>query len=215
MRRTIAGIFSLSLLAAPPAAGQGQDCLAGLTMPDVGQWAEYRGLMNNKPYTVRYAVIGAEEREGKPMKWLEFRMVGEDSSKNLVYQILTPGNPGEMDQAQEVIFKSGNKQAMKMNGMMMKMIRGQLQKNSFLGNVCEGVTVEGEESVTVPAGAFTAVRYHNSKHEGDTWMVPDLPFHMVKTKGKNLELSRTASGGGAKSSITETPQEMPGLGGPQ
>jgi hypothetical protein len=215
MRRTISGIFSLSLLAAPPAAGQSQDCLAGLTMPDVGQWAEYQGLMNNKPYNVRYAVIGAEEREGKPMKWLEFRMVGEDSSKNLVYQILTPGNPAEMDQAQEVIFKSGTKQAMKMSGMMMKMIRGQLQKNSFLGNVCEGVTVAGEESVTVPAGTFTAVRYHNSKYEGDTWMVPDLPFYMVKTKGKKLELNRTASGGGAKSSITETPQEMPGLGGTQ
>lgn len=212
MRGIVAGLLSLSLLAAPPAAGQGQECLAGLKMPDVGQWAEFQGVMNKKPYTMRYAVVGAEEREGKPMKWLELRMVGEDSSRNLVYQILTPGNPAEMDQAQEIIFKSGDRQAMKMNGMMMNMIRGQFQKNSILGDVCEGVTVAGEESVTVPAGTFKAVRYHNSKHEGDTWMVPDLPFYMVKTKGKNLERHRTASGDGAKSSITETPQEMPGLG---
>ena len=208
MRGTVAGILSLSLLVAPPAAGQGQDCLAGLKMPEVGQWAEYQGVMNNKPYTMRYAVVGAEEREGKPMKWLELRMVGEEADKNLVYQVLTPGNAAEMDQAEEIIFKSGDRQPMKMSGMMMKMIRGQLQKNSILGNVCEGVTIAGKESVTVPAGTFKAVRYHNSKYEGDTWMVPNLSFYMVKSKGKNIEMNRTGSGDGAKSSITETPQEM-------
>jgi len=213
MRGIVAAWLSLSLFAASPAAGQGQECLAGLKMPDVGQWAEYQGVMNKKdPYTLRYAVVGAEEREGKPMKWLELRMVGDKPDKNMVYQVLTPGNPAEMDQAQEIIFKPGNKQAMKMNGMMMKMIRGQLTKNSVLGNICEGVSVAGEESVTVPAGTFKALRYHNTKYDADTWVVPDLPFVMVKSKGKDFELSRTSSGDGAKSSITETPQEMPGFG---
>jgi len=213
MRGIVAAWLSLSLFAASPAAGQGQECLAGLKMPDVGQWAEYQGVMNKKdPYTLRYAVVGAEEREGKPMKWLELRMVGDKPDKNMVYQVLTPGNPAEMDQAQEIIFKPGDKQAMKMNGMMMKMIRGQLTKNSVLGNICEGVSVAGEESVTVPAGTFKALRYHNTKYDADTWVVPDLPFVMVKSKGKDFELSRTSSGDGAKSSITETPQEMPGFG---
>jgi hypothetical protein len=213
MRGIVAAWLSLSLFAASPAAGQGQECLAGLKMPDVGQWAEYQGVMNKKdPYTLRYAVVGAEEREGKPMKWLELRMVGDKPDKNMVYQVLTPGNPAEMDQAQEIIFKPGDKQAMKMNGMMMKMIRGQLNKNSVLGNICEGVSVAGEESVTVPAGTFKALRYHNTKYDADTWVVPDLPFVMVKSKGKDFELSRTSSGDGAKSSITETPQEMPGFG---
>jgi hypothetical protein len=35
---------------------------------------------------------------------------------------------------------------------------------------------------------------------------------MIKSKGKDFELSLTSAGDGAKSSITETPQEMPGLG---
>jgi len=146
------------------------------------------------------------------MKWLELRMVGEGKDKNMVYQMLTPGTPAEMDQAQEVIFKPGDRPAMKMNAMMMKMIRGQLEKNSVLGNMCEGVSLAGEESVTVPAGTFKALRYHNAKYESDTWVVPDLPFFMVKAKGKDFELSLTSSGDGAKSSITETPQEMPGFG---
>ena len=212
MRGTVAGVLSLSLLSALPAAGQDQECLADVKMPELGQWAEYQGTMNKEPYTMRYAVVGAEERGGTPMKWLELRMVGAKPDKSMVYQVLTPGNPAEMDQAQEIVFKPGDKQAMRMNGMMMKMIRGQLKKNSVLGNLCEGITPAGEESVTVPAGTFKAVRYHDSKHDADTWIVADRPFMMVKSKGKDFELSLVSSGDGAKSSITETPQEMPGMG---
>jgi hypothetical protein len=92
------------------------------------------------------------------------------------------------------------------------MIRGQLNKNSVLGNMCEGVSLAGKESVTVPAGTFKALRYHNDKYESDTWVVPTRPFFMIKSKGKDVEMSLVSSGDGAKSSITETPQEMPGLG---
>ena len=203
---------SVLLLAATAGTVQAQnDCLADLKMPAVGQWAEYAGTMKEDPYTLRYAVVGAEEREGKSMKWLELKMVGK-KDQEMVYQVLTPGNPAEMDQAQEIVFKHAGKPAMKMNGMMMKMIRGQLEKNSILGNLCEGVAPAGEESVTVPAGTFRAIRYHDSKHDADTWVVPDRPFVMVKSKGKDFELSLVASGGGAESAITETPQEMPGMG---
>jgi hypothetical protein len=209
------GVFlrsTLLLAAAATTASAQNDCLADLKMPDVGQWAEYTGTLNQDPYTLRYAVVGEEEREGKPMRWLELKMVGQKENKNMVYQLLTPGNPAEMDQAQEIVFKPGDKQAMKMTGMMMKMIRGQLKKNSVLSSLCEGVAPAGTESVTVPAGTFQAIRYHDSKHDADTWVVPDRPFVMVKSKGKDFELSLASSGGGAKSSITETPQDMMGPG---
>ena len=86
------------------------------------------------------------------MKWLEMRMVGDKDT--MVYQMLTPGNPAEMDQIQEVVFKTGDKPAMKMSGAMIGMIRGQMGKNSALANLCEGVSLVGEESVTVPAGTL-------------------------------------------------------------
>jgi hypothetical protein len=215
MRGTVARVFALALLAAPPAAAQENECLADLKMPDVGQWAEYTGTMKKDPYTLRYAVVGAEEREGQPMRWLELKTAGKKKDQNMVYQVLTPGNPAELDLAQEVVFKPGDKPAMKMNGMMLKMIRGQLEKSSALADLCEGVTLMGEESVTVPAGTFTALRYHDAKHEADTWVVPDRPFILVKSKGKDFELSLASSGDGAESSITETPQEMPGMGPPK
>lgn len=207
-------LSGLALAVAAPAVQAQNDCLADLEMPAVGQWAEYTGTMKKDPYTLRYAVVGAEERNGKAMRWLELKMAGKKKDQNVVYQVLTPGNPAEMDLVEEIVFKPGDKPAMKMNGMMMKMLRGQLEKSSVLANLCEGVAPAGEESVTVPAGTFQAIRYHDSKHDADTWVVPDRPFIMVKSKGKDFELSLAAEGDGAESSITETPEEMPGMGGP-
>jgi hypothetical protein len=201
---------SVLLLAATATAVQAQnECLADLKMPAVGQWARYTGTMKNDPYTLRYAVVGAEEREGKAMRWLELTMGKSEQDQEMVYQVLTPGNPAEMGRAEEIVFKPAGKPAMKMNGAMLKMILGQLEKNSVLSSLCEGVAPTGEESVTVPAGTFTAIRYHDSKHDADTWVVPDRPFVMVKSKGKDFELNLAESGDGATSAITETPQQMP------
>jgi hypothetical protein len=213
MRGTLTYMLSLSLLA-PPLAAQGKDCLADIKMPPVGQWAEYVGVMSKKPYTLRYSVVGSEERAGKSMKWLELQMIGDQPDKNMVYKVLTPGTPAEMDQAEEIIFKPGVKPAMKMNPMLLGMLKGQLGKSSALANLCDGVSLTGEESVTVPAGTFKALRYHNAKHKSDTWVVPDQPFVMVKSTGKDFELSLTRSGDGAKTAITETPKDMPGTQAP-
>lgn len=212
MRSSVAGILWLSLLAGPPAAGQGQECLAGVKMPAVGQWAEYQGVMHQKPHKARYAVVGAEDRDGKRMKWLELRITGEKEDQAMVYQVLTAGTPAEMDQVEEVVYKPGQKPATRLNAVMVKMMRAQLGKNSVLGNLCEGVSLVGKESVTVPAGTFKVLRYHNAKYDSDTWADPDHPFFMIKSVGKDFELSLASSGDGAQSSITETPQEMPGFG---
>jgi hypothetical protein len=190
------------------------DCLKDLKWPAVGKWAEYNTTFDNKPGKLRYAVIGTEKREGVEMRWIEMKMTGENKDKDLTYQMLLAGQPHEVGQAHEVIFKPGDKQAMKMSGMMLKMIRGQMEKNSMLSNLCEGVTLVGEESVTVPAGTFKAMHFHNAKHETDSWASPSVPFVMVKSEGKKHKMELAATGDGAKSSITETPTEMPGLGGP-
>jgi hypothetical protein len=201
-------VVVLAALATPAAAQN--ECLKDYRMPAVGRWAEYQATFKGKPSTMRYAVVGEESREGKPMKWLEMRMVGDKDT--MVYQMLTPGNPAEMDQIQEVVFKTGDKPAMKMSGAMIGMIRGQMGKNSALANLCEGVSLVGEESVTVPAGTFKAARFHNDKHDSDTWMVRDQPFYLVKSVGKDHTIALAKSGDGATSSITEEPQDM--MGGP-
>jgi hypothetical protein len=132
------------LVAAATSAEAQESCLAQVKFPKVGRWAEYKAVYDKKePYTIRYAVIGSEKRGGTAMKWVEMRMVGNKKDRNMIYQMLVPGSPAEMGNVQEVVFKPGDQQAMKMTGMMMKMIRGQLEQHSFLSEVCKDVTLIG------------------------------------------------------------------------
>ena len=135
-------IITLALLLGVASAGRAQDtCIEQVKFPAVGRWAEYQALYNQKdPYTIRYAVVGRERREGKDLKWLELRMKSEKKDGNIVYQMLVPGSAAELGNVQEIVMKSGDKPAMKMDGMMLNMIRGQMEKQSFLSDVCKDVT---------------------------------------------------------------------------
>jgi hypothetical protein len=209
-------ILPLLLLTATATPGWAQEnCLAQVKFPAVGRWVEYKALYNKKdPYTVRYAVIGSEQRGGKKLDWVELRMTGENKDRNMVYQMLVPGSITEMGNVQDIVFKTGDHPAMKLNGMMMKMIRGQLEKQNLFSEVCKDVSLVGKEKVAVPAGQFEAQHYHSAKYSTDSWMTPSVPFSLVKSVGENHQMELTAQGNGAKSSITEQPQEMPGMGGP-
>jgi hypothetical protein len=206
---------SLVLLLAAAHTVDAQECIEQLKFPEVGRWAEYKAVYNGKdPYTIRYAVIGSEKRGGADLKWVELRMVGAEKDKNFTYQVLVPGSTTEMANVQEVIMKAGDKPAMKMNGMMIKMIRGQLDKQNFLAEVCKEVSLVGEEKVKVPAGQFQARHFRSAKYGADSWIAPAVPFSLVKSVGKNYQMELAVHGKGAKSSISEQPQEMPGMGGP-
>jgi hypothetical protein len=204
----------LVILALAATPGWAQDnCLDQVKFPEVGRWAEYKALYNKKdPYTVRYAVVGSEKRGGKTLDWVELRMTGQKKDQNMVYQMLVPGSLVEMDNVQEVVFKPGDKPAMKMNAMMMKMIRGQMEKQNLYGEVCKDMTLVGKEKVTVPAGQFETVHFRSAKYNSDSWLSPGAPFALIKSVGENHQMELAAHGDGAKSSITEQPQEMPGMG---
>lgn len=204
-----AGILTVAVAGSVTAQN---DCMKDVRWPAVGKWAEYATMMNDKPGRMRYAVIGTETRGGVRMKWIEMRIIGENKARNMTYQMLMPGEPKDIGKTEEVIFKSGDKQAMKMGGAMMGLMRGQLENNSVLSNLCEGVTLVGEESVTVPAGTIQTFHFHNTKYDSDAWVSPKVPFIMVKSVGKHHKMELASTGDGAKSSITETPTEMPGLG---
>ena len=201
-------IFGLA--AAAPARGQ-DNCLEQVKLPEVGRWAEYKANFQNDPYTLRYSVIGSESRGGKDLRWVEMQMTGSDKAKNMVYQMLVPGSIAEMGQVQEVIFKPGSQPAMKVSGQMLGMIRGQLEKQSFLKEACTGTSLVGKESVTVPAGKFATLHFRSAEHASDSWVSPEVPFSLVKSTGKQFQMELAAHGEGAKSAITEKPQEMGGM----
>lgn len=207
-------LLSLAVLLGVTSAGRAQEsCIEQLKFPEVGRWAEYQALYNKKdPYTIRYAVVGRERREGKDLKWLELRMIGEKKDRNVVYQMLVPGSAEELADVKEIVMKAGSKPAMKMDGMMLNMIRAQMEKQSFLNDLCKDVALVGPESVTVPAGKFQTRHFRSDKYTSDSWLSSDIPFAMVKSVGKNYEMALRSYGAGAKSSITEKPRST---GGPK
>jgi hypothetical protein len=212
MRQALLLLATLSTGAASLAHAQ-TACGETLKLPPVGRWVEYQSKFKNDPYTMRYAVIGTEKREGKDMTWLEMRMEGAKQDRNMIYQALIPSAAFDPTQAEEIIFKPGDKQAMKVNGMMMKMIRSSMEKGGGfkLSEACKNVTYVGDEKVSVPAGSFQARHFRSDEYAADTWVSADVPFGMVKSVGKDHEMVLAGHGDGAKSSITETPQEMPGM----
>jgi len=213
MRSTLPWAAAALLSVAP--AVQAQDaCSENFKWPKVGAWAEYQSVFNQKtPVTSRYAVVGTEHRNGAEYKWVEFKMHDAKKNTDMIYQMLVPGGgPLEMDGIEEVVMKMGAKPAMKMSGMMLGMMRTQLSKSMAFKDACTEVTMVGEEKVSVPAGSFTAKHFHSDKYETDMWVNAKVPFSMLKSVGKSHELELTATGDGAKSAITETPEEMPGLG---
>jgi hypothetical protein len=209
MRLPALSVALLLGLSVPAAA---QDCLKQIRYPEVGRWAEYKAIYNGKdPRTLRYAVIGQETRAGKPLKWVELRMTGEQKDKAFIYQMLVPGSPAEIANVQEIIFKPGEQPAMKMNGMMMNMIRGQIEKQNFFSEICKDVTAMGMEKVSVAAGKFLARHFHSPKYDADSWLTTAVPFGLVKSTGKTYQMELAVHGKGAKSSITEEPKEMQGM----
>jgi alpha-L-arabinofuranosidase len=202
---------SLVALGTAPGIQAQQACIEQIEFPAVGRWAEYRAVFKQMdPYTIRYAVIGAETRGGKSLKWLELRTTGNEKDGDFVYQMLVPGSASQLGDVQEIVMKHGTKPAMKMDGMMLKMISGQMEKQSFLSEICKEVSLVGAEAVTVPAGKFETWRFHSAKYSSDSWITAGVPFSMVKAIGRDYEFALTGHGDGAKSSIVEKPQSMGG-----
>ncbi len=212
--RSILPLAAAALVGVAPGVRAQDACAENFIWPKVGSWVEYQGTYNKKPpMKSRYAVVGTESRNGQEYKWLEMTMHDEKKNKDIAYQMLVPGGgPLQMDGIEEIVMKIGTDPAIKIDGMMMNMMRGQLAKSLAFKDACTEVTLVGEERVTVPAGSFNAKHFHSAKYETDSWVDLKVPFSMVKTVGKNHELVLVASGDGAKSSITETPKEMPGVG---
>jgi len=203
-------LFSaLVLLGLAPQLEAQNDCLKHVRYPAVGRWAEYDALYKKKDaYAIRYAIIGSETREGTDMKWIELRMTGKDPKKNMIYQMLVPGvGPSELGKVEEIVFQPGTNEAVTLNGMMVKMIQGQIEKSSVFKELCKGVTLVGEEKVRVPAGSFKALHFQNANEGSDSWISPAIPFALVKSSGKDYQVALSSQGDGAKSSIVEAVQE--------
>ena len=197
-------------LAAP--AAQAQDVCSSITSLTVGQWAEYNVTvpeMGNQPFQVRMAIIGEEPKEGTPHYWYEMKMAAPQG--NMIIQALVPGWPYEPAQIAGMVMKSGDQPAMRMSDQMIGMMASQAQKSPGERVIedCENAEQMGTESITVPAGTFDALHIRSTADgKTDVWVSADVPFGMIRMESAEGQMELTGHGGGATSSITETPRGM-------
>lgn len=197
---------SLALwLVAAPAAAQLEKCADYMKMPAAGSWAEYQ----TREGSIRMSVLGEEEHDGKKMQRLEMSIGGAGGS---IVQMVVPGWPYQPDGIHEMVMKTGDQPAMKVSGRMMDMMRQNMKTpTAQMADACERMEDLGTETVTVPAGTFETRHYRDQETGGEVWVDADLPFGMVKAVTKEGEMVLTGHGTDAKSRITETPVEMPGM----
>jgi len=223
MHRIAAALAATALVTTSLAAQSNEKLCKDIADIHVGQWVEYQ-ISNaptaNAPQQMRMAVIGTDTSAGKSMYWIEMKMDSPQMG-NVIIQELVPDFPPDPQSVQAVVMKRGNEPAVKLPEQMLQMMRSRMPHNPTLSAAerCRSGKVIGWETVTVPAGTFHALHVQDTTSTapnggGDAWIAEGVPFGLVKASGSGggtIELA--AKGTDAKSSITETPQEMP-MGGP-
>jgi hypothetical protein len=207
------------LLAVLPAAAGAQDkdkiCRDVQNRPmTVGQWATYTwtgGMMDSS--NMRFAIVGTEAQGGVTYYWYE--MAIEDpkhaAKGTTIMQMLVPGLAYGAGGLRAMVMKSGNEPAMRMPEQMITMMGSRMAPNitAEISRRCLEMDVVAWEDVTVPEGTFHALHIRNPRDHTEAWVRPELYFGMVKVVTKDgAVMALVAHGGGAKSSITETPREM-------
>src|SRR6266513_2818053 len=84
------------------------------------------------------------------------------------------------------------------------------QSPTDLADVCKVLGDAKPGQWASSAGTFRALHV-TTDDGGEVWASRDVPFGLVKTHGKQGDLALTGRGADAKSSITETPLEMPSI----
>jgi hypothetical protein len=130
-------------------------------------------------------------------------------------QMLVPGPGARATSIHGMIVKVGSQPAMKLSPQMLGMMGSHMAQDNIaleFARQCATGRVVGPETVTVPAGSIPAIHV-KSADSGEAWLAKDIPFGLVKAIGKQGTLVLTGHGSDAKSSIVETPQDMPMIPG--
>ena len=170
---------------------------SGIFTPTVGAGAQYESTTaDGNKTTIEFTIVGKETVNGKDGYWMEWTTnsggMGAMVMKTLVV-------PGATDATQRVIMQMGKNPPMEMPTQS----RGMSVKPNF--DVRSSAQDVGKESVTVPAGTYSAEHY-KSKDGGDTWISGQVPvFGMVKSSSNGTTMVLTKVISGAKDKITGTP----------
>jgi hypothetical protein len=174
--------------------------MRGILNPVVGSGGEYEMITEKGTKMVmEIAIVGKESVGGKDGYWFETTF-SDASMGRMVHKTLTVVD-GTDTVISRMIMQMGNRPPMEMPTSMMK---SSAQKQS--ADIRERAEDVGSESITTPAGTFTAEHYKMKDGSGDAWVAAKAgPYGLVKFQGKDTTMVLTKVITDAKDKITGTP----------
>ena len=190
-------------------------CEGAVRAPATGGWGEYVVLAprQEEPTTVRYAIVGSEERGGRHLVSFETRVRSGSQGAGMVTQVLVPGYPYEPSAVQDVVVQRGREASVRWGPALLARARASRRSalNRLIVDGCAGAALVGNEEVTVPAGTFTTRHYRNAEAGSDIWVSEEVPFGLVKVTGaEGASLELLGHGRDARSSVTGEPRIVNG-----
>ncbi len=173
----------------------------GIFNPIVGSGAQYEFDSPGKggKMTMEIDVVGKESSGGKDGFWLETTMSGTPMGDMIMKMLLV--SDGASATVEKMIMQAATSPPMDMTPQMGR-AAGQTKQNVDIRNNAEKV---GSESVTTPAGTFTADHYRMKDSSGDFWLSDKIsPYGLIKGQGKEFNMVLTKVITDAKDKITGT-----------
>jgi hypothetical protein len=181
--------------------GGGPPSFAGVFNPAVGSGAAYEVQTQDGKKNMEMAVVGKETVDGKTAYWWEMTMPDPRAGGDLVFKMLLVMD-GDNTHASKTIMQFPGKPPMEMPSGM-----GRGDRSRVPVDARTDAEDLGSESITVPAGTFTAEHYRAKDGSGDTWIAKNAgPYGLVKHQGKDTTMVLTKVYSDYKDKITGTPQ---------
>lgn len=214
IRRSCLILAGLTVAASPIYAQDQADACAAIQETAVGYWAEFdlSGVPGDEVSSLRFAIV--ERADDADNLWYEFS--AETNQGPVVIQLDVPGWPFDTDEVTGVIMKMAGQPAMQLPQEMIAMMQQQMGPNPMVefSEKCMTSSIVGKETLDVPAGTFSTLHLRTAEDGSEAWISSDVPFGIIKgTAPEGGVLILKDFGTDAKSSITEKPQMMPGMGG--
>ena len=174
--------------------------MRGIFNPVVGSGGQYEMTSDKGTNTLmEIAIVGKESVAGKDGYWFEVTM-SIPSMGQMVSKTLSVVDGSDMVTSR-TIMQMGNHPPME---MPTQMTRSSAQKQP--ADIRDRAEDVGSETVTTPAGTFTAEHYKMKDGSGDAWVAPKAgPYGLVKFQGKETSMVLTKVVTDAKDKITGTP----------
>ena len=206
----LASLFALALVAtaaaqggpaggASPMGGMMGPQPRGIFNPIVGSGAVYEIQRNgdDKKINLEIAVVGKESTDGKDSYWFETE-ANTPMGQMIMKMLMVPD--GANTNVTRMIMQMPGRPPMEMPQM------GRLAQQRQSLDVRAEADKLGSESVTTPAGTFTADHYRAKDGTGDFWLSDKIsPYGLIKYQGRGSTMVLTKVIADAKEKITGTP----------